>query len=392
VRLTDLIVRRLPAPERGNRITYDEVVPGFGVRVTAADARAFVLRYRRRSDGHQRVFTIGGFPAWGVGAARDEAKRLKRAIDGGADPLGEIETNREGPTVADLCDRFAADYIPRKRVSTQLDYRQQIAADILPMLGRTKVAAVTHADVDAFHRHVSARAPIHANRVLALLSKAFSLSIRWGWRTDNPCKGIERNQETERHRYLSGTELARLTEALAGFRDQNAANAVRLLLLTGARRGELLSARWADIDLEAGVWTKPGATTKQGTLHRVPLSEAARRLLGEMRTRATTEWLFPARQTPHRLEIDSAWTALRKAAGIADVRLHDLRHTYASILASSGLSLPIIGALLGHTTPTTTARYSHLFDDPLRAATERASAIITGVPAVAVVPIKGAAR
>ena len=391
MRLNDAAIKRLPAPASGNKVIFDDAVKGFGARVTAAGAKAFVLRYRRRSDSRQRLFTIGSFPDWGTGAARDEAKRLKRAIDGGADPVGEIESVREGPTIADLCDRFAADYIPRKRVSTQLDYRQQIAADILPMLGRMKVAAVTHADVDAFHRRISGRAPIHANRVLALLSKMFSLSVRWGWRADNPCKGVERNQETKRHRYLGGTELARLTEALASFHDQNAANAVRLLLLTGARRGELLSARWVDIDLEAGVWTKPGATTKQGTLHRVPLSGAARRLLGEMRTRATTEWLFPARRTPHRLEIDGAWAALRKAAEIPDVRLHDLRHTYASVLASSGLSLPIIGALLGHTVAQTTLRYAHLLDDPLRAATERAAAVITGQPAAEVVPIRGGA-
>ena len=165
----------------------------------------------------------------------------------------------------------------------------------MPALGRMKVAAVSHADVDAFHRKISARAPTHANRALACLSKMFSLSVRWGWRSDNPCKGVERNQESKRHRYLTGAELGRLTKELAELRDQGAANAVRLLLLTGARRGELLAAKWADFDLDAGIWTKPGSTTKQRTLHRVPLSAAACRLLAEMRaTMASNGCSLPA--------------------------------------------------------------------------------------------------
>jgi integrase len=386
------MVRRLPAPERGNKVSYDDAVKGFGCRVTAAGARAFILNYRRKLDGRERRITIGSFPDWTTTAAREEAKRLKRAIDGGADPIGEHEASRAAATIADLCARFAQDYIPRKRASTQCDYRQQIAADILPAIGGMKVAAVTHADLDALHRKISARAPTHANRVLALLSRMFSLAIRWGWRIDNPVRGVERNQEHKRHRYLSATELTRLSAALAKLRDQGAANAVRLLLLTGARRGELLAARWADVDLEAGVWVKPAASTKQAALHRVPLSEAACRLLAEMREQmdGDSEWLFPARRGGHRTDIDDAWGELRKAAAIPDVRTHDLRHTYASVLASAGLSLPVIGALLGHSTPTTTHRYAHLLDDPLRAATERASAIINGRPSGEILPIKGA--
>jgi integrase len=258
-----------------------------------------------------------------------------------------------------------------------------------------KVAAVSHADVDSLHHKLSARAPTHANRVLAVVSKMFSLAIRWGWRTDNPCRGIERNQEHKRYRYLSADELMRLSAALAELRDQQAANAVRLLLLTGARRGELLTAQWADIDLDVGLWVKPGATTKQKTEHRVPLSEAACRLLAEMRAQADDDagYIFPARGGGgHRLHVNSAWIEARRAARLDGVRLHDLRHTYASVLASAGLSLPVMGALLGHSTPTTTHRYAHLFDDPLRAATERASAIITGKTPADVVPFKGHGR
>jgi integrase len=175
----------------------------------------------------------------------------------------------------DLCDRFIADYVPRKRPSTQKSYRQKIEAEIRPALGRLKVAEVVFADVDGLHRTISKRGrPYRANRCIALLSRMFSLAIRWGMRTDNPCKGIERNQEHKRRRYLSAEELARLTLALAEHKDRQSADIIRLLLLTGARRGEVLAARWADIDLSAGVWSKPAAATKQKTAHHVPLSAA----------------------------------------------------------------------------------------------------------------------
>jgi integrase len=152
-----------------------------------------------------------------------------------------------------------------------------------------------------------------------------------------------------------------------------------LLLLTGARCGEVRAMRWEHLDLENGIWTKPGATTKQATVHRVPLSAPARQLLDRLyRAKdAAAEFVFPGRNG-HRSEISRPWLHLCRAARISDVRIHDLRHTYASILASSGHSLPIIGRLLGHTQPATTARYSHLQDDPLRLATERAGAIIAG--------------
>jgi integrase len=387
MRLTDNVIKRLPLPERDNRIVFDDAVKGFGIRITAGGAKTFVLAYRR--DGQQRRFNIGAFGAWNTTQAREEAKRLKRAVDGGGDPASERVDNRTAPTVADLAERFIADYLPRKRATTQRVYRQQIAADILPALGKMKVTAVTHADVDAFHRRLGARAPTAANRVLAVLSRMFSLAAKWQMRADNPCRGIERNAETKRIRYLSGAELARLSAALAELPDQSAADAVRLLLLTGARRGELLAARWDDIDPDLGTWSKPGATTKTKTLHSVPLSQPACRLLAEMRERSTGEWLFPALLgNGHRGHINAAWEALRKAAGIPGVRLHDLRHTYATILASSGLSLPVIGKLLGHTTPIMTQRYAHLTDDPLRQATERVGAVITGKAPADVVAFK----
>jgi integrase len=387
-KLTDAVIKALPAPAKGSRIFYDEAVKGFGIRVTANGARAFVLNYRTRL-GRERRYTIGTFPDWKTSPARTEAIDLKKRIDQGADPLGEIKAGRSAPTVADLCDRFIVEYLPRKRAATQKAYSQQIAADIRPVLGRLKVAEVSFADVDALHRSISKRGPYRANRGVAVLSRMFAMAIKWHMRTDNPCRGVERNPEHQRRRYLSADELTRLATALDGA-DQQVADIIRLLLLTGARRGETLQARWTDINLTTGTWSKPAGSTKQGTAHTVPLSEAARRLLLEVQARAAgSEWVFPgADLSQPRRSIHSAWLRICKSASIDGAHVHDLRHTYASVLASAGLSLPVIGALLGHTTPTTTARYAHLFDDPLRAAAERAGAIITGKPAAKVVSLK----
>jgi integrase len=208
----------------------------------------------------------------------------------------------------------------------------------------------------------------------------FALSVRWEMRDDNPASGVERNHESPRDRYLSGDEMGRLAAALAELRNQQAANAIRLLLLTGARRTEVLAATWDQFDLDTGVWVKPSSHTKQKKMHRVPLSAPARTLLADMKAVAgRSPYLFPRRGGGGYLySVQKSWTTACRAAGIADARLHDLRHSYASALASGGQSLPIIGALLGHTQAQTTQRYAHLLDDPLRAATEKAGAVITG--------------
>jgi integrase len=217
----------------------------------------------------------------------------------------------------------------------------------------------------------------------------FNLSRRWyerqlptgervPLRSDNPAKGIARNPETKRKRYLQGDELARLTAAIAGHRDKQAANIIRLLLLTGCRSGEALGARWDQFNLATGVWTKPASATKQKSEHVVPLSAAARQLLSELYVPGA-EYVFPGRAgVGHRVDLKRAWPEICKAAGIHGLRVHDLRHSYASMLVSGGQTLPVIGALLGHSSPQTTARYAHLMDDPLRKATDTVGAIIEG--------------
>jgi hypothetical protein len=203
-RLTDSIVKTLETPASGNRIHYDADLKGFGCRVTAKGARAFILNYRTRT-GRERRYTIGSFPDWKTSAAREEAGRLKKLIDVGHDPMAEVEADRDAKTVADLCKRFEEDHLDKVRETTARDYRAIIANEIKPAMKHLKVAEVTYSDVDALHRKITKRgAPGRANRVIALVSKMFNLAIRWGWRTDNPAKGIERNPETPSgDRYLS---------------------------------------------------------------------------------------------------------------------------------------------------------------------------------------------
>jgi len=400
-KLTDAIIKRLPTPATGNKIAYDPLVPGFGIRVTAGGSRAFVLSYRTRA-GRERRYTIGGSPNWQTTAAREKARELKRLIDDGGDPLADIQAEREAPTVATLIERFEAEHLPRKRPGTATDYKRLLDKHVRPFFGNhVKVTDVTlDGHVEPLHRKISKQGHLRrANTVVAVCSKMFSLAVRWGMRADNPCKGVERHPEVKRKRYLNADELARLLEALNKHPDQQTASIFRVLLLTGCRRGEALAMRWADLDLEAGKWTKPGSTTKQKTEHEVPLSEPARQLLSELRDAQSAkrkvlgEYVFPGNSdSGHVVAVKRAWASLCKAADIRGLRIHDLRHSFASQLASSGASLPLIGALLGHSNSTTTHRYAHLFDDPQRAAVERVGAVITAAGKPAKPPTAGKRR
>ncbi len=378
-KLTDRLVKALPLPTSGNRITYDAEIKGLGLRVTAKGARAFVLHYR--VGGRERRYTIGAYPDWSVAATREEAKRLKRQVDKGFDPMGERHDYRAAPSVAELAERYLQEHAVRKVPRAQKDDRSMLEKLVLPAIGKLKVHEVRREDIDNLHQEVSKTRPIRANRMAQLLSKMFNLGIRWEYRTDNPVKGLHRNPEQRRTRYLSGDELQRLFSVLASHQNQKSANAIRLLLLTGARRGEMMRATWDQFDLEAGIWIKPSAHTKQKKEHRIPLSAPALQLLSDMKVKAgSTPLVFPGRVPGEPLtDMKNLWAGVCKKAEIRDCRIHDLRHTYASILASAGMSLPVIGALLGHTQPNTTARYSHLFDDPLREATERVGALVSAV-------------
>jgi integrase len=383
IKLTDKIAREA-STDRPSSITFDGgegAVKGLGLRVTKAGAKAWVLNYRTKGSGVERRLTIGGFPAWPAVKARARAAELRQLVDQGEDPLNELREQRAAPTVAELVERYEVEHLPRKREESQYEDRNLAKQWIIPELGRRKVAELKRADIDRLFRKVSARTPTRANRLLSLLSMLFTLAVRWEMRPDNPAKGIERNAEHARARYLTVDEIGRLMAAIDQYRPSNpaSADAIELLLLTGARRGEVLSATWSQFDLDAGVWIKPAAGTKQNREHRVPLSPEAVELLRRRLPGARLGRVIPLRQNEHvfpgggekghQVEIRKAWLAICQAAGLDGVRLHDLRHSYASLLVSAGRSLPEIGALLGHRQVQTTARYSHLFDEPLRQAT-----------------------
>lgn len=415
--LTDKNVAAFKAPAQHHALVFDDhpkAPTGFALRVTAQGAKAFILSYRRQTDGLQRRMKIGLFPAWGVAAARLEAAKYRRQVDDGRDPLGEREAVRNAETMAELCDRFQEEHVDKKRENTKRDYKAALQI-IRDELGKLKVADVAFTNVDKLHRlitkgeHKGGRgkpAPYVANRVAAVLGKMFSLAIKWRLRTDNPARGLERNPEHKRERYLSTDELSRLTAALAEHDDQQAANIIRLLLLTGARSGEVRAARWDQFNLKDGTWTKPAATTKTAKLHHVPLSAPARQLLSQIFRDAeaaarenegeVSPYVFPApagkkRGTEHRAELKGDWAAICKAAKITGLRIHDLRHSYASMLVNAGLTLPTIGALLGHTQVQTTQRYAHLMTNVLQKATDKIGAMVAnaGKPAKAkVIPLR----
>lgn len=372
-KLTKSSVESLPAAEI-DLIYWDTLLPGFGVRVKPNGTRSYVVQYRNRQTGRSRRKTVGRHgPLMTFSQAKDIAKGLLSDVVRGQDPVAEGKAYKEAPSVKDLADQYLTSHaIPKKRHASVKNDEAALRRFILPKLGARKVAEVTGRDIQQLHSGLR-ETPYLANRTLALLSTMFELSVRWGWRPNNPAKGIGKFHEEKRDRWLSDGELARLLAALVKHPNQPAANAIRLQLLTGARIGEVLSARWDDIDLERGVWTKPSHHTKQKRTEHLPLSGSALGLLRNMRKgideRSTL--LFPGRNPEKPIaDLKRFWKSVTAAADLENYRIHDNRHTHASHLVSSGLSLPIVGRLLGHTNPTTTQRYAHLADDPLRDAAE----------------------
>ncbi len=397
-RITDKLVRGLAAPERGRRIVFDNVIKGFGVQVLAASkrnpegTRTFLLDYR--ADGVQRRLSIGAFPTWGTELARKRAKKLRQEVDMGADPMATRHKIRNAPTVAGLVERYCAERLPKRAKASQVRDREMFAKDILPALGRRRVDDVHQGDVLALHQRITARsAPVRANRTIALLSALFNFAMtpRAGeaepWRAiglGNPARGIERNPEEGRERFFSEAELDRIAVALDEFPgSKHVADMLRLLMLSGCRPAEAVKMTWSQIDFETGIWSKPGSTTKQRKIHRVPLAPAALELLQRTRQVVPDDcpFVFPGKRLQGAWRpihhYDRAWAWVRDRARLgpdADgrpARAYDLRHSFASVGAAQGLSLVVLGKLLGHAKVTTTARYAHLSDDPLREAADR---------------------
>ena len=347
---------------------------------------SFVLGYR--IHGRQRRCTIGRHPELSCTAARERALQLRGRILDGKDPLEGREQDRTEPTLNEVASQYLDRYaLPHKRARSVAEDRRMIEAIIRPQIGSLRLQAVGKRDIEGLHASLKAT-PYQANRVLALLSKMFSLTVEWGWRSDNPAHGVPRFHEDRRERWLQAEDLQRFTQALDAYPDQAAADALRLLMLTGARASEVTQSEWPQFDLRRGTWTKPSHHTKQKRIEHTPLSEPALELLKRMRPSAATGLLFPDADGKPRVTLRWHWMQVCKAAGLVEthvrkskrgtitryqptVRIHDLRHSYASHLVSTGVSLHVVGRLLGHTQPQTTARYAHLQDSVLRDATNR---------------------
>jgi integrase len=303
-------------------------------------------------------------------AARKRGEDLRRQVDIGVDPLERRITQREAPSIRALFERYEKEHLPTKALRSAADDRSMWRNDILPALGAKKVADLRPQDCDALHRRISQTRPTRANRVNEVLRKALNLSIRWGWIERNPASGVRRNPEPKRHRYLSRDEVRRLIGALEKHSERTSADAILFMLLTGCRKSEALNATWSQFDLANRVWTKSSAETKQRREHRVPYSSAVSTLLTRRRAKAASSQVFAGNAGAALQDVRRTWAAVCKSADLQSVRLHDLRHTFASLLASSGQSLIVVGELLGHSTPQTTKRYAHLYDDALRTAAE----------------------
>jgi integrase len=288
-----------------------------------------------------------------------------------------LQTVRSAPTVADLCADYEREHLPDKRQSTQVNDRLMMRREILPRFSRRKVADIKSSDIRAMHREISEDRTYTANRTLALVKRFFNFAAHPDrkWRADNPAARMGMNYEERCERYLDMVGLQRLTAVLAGWPDRQAATIVRMLLLNGARKSEVLAAKWEQFDFEAGRWIKPASSTKSKRTHEVMLSPAVMQLLAGIER--TGDFVFPGTgRLGYRENIKAQWAKIIKAAKIADLRIHDLRHSHASFLVNSGFSLEVIKAVLGHQSITTTQRYSHLYDETKKAAADRVGALV----------------
>nr|CRH07976.1 Putative Phage integrase family protein [Candidatus Magnetococcus massalia] len=379
-------------PREKDFFLYDGRVTGFGLKVTPTGRRVYIVQYR--FNGRKRRFTIGphGSP-WTVDQARKEAERILGLVVAGKDPSEQKQTDKKALTVAQLCELYLVEGVTTKKESTLATDQGRIQRHIIPLLGKKKAYLVTKADVQRFISAIAngktatdertgprGRAIVKggegaSTRTVGLLGGIFSFAVERGLCKENPCYGVKKYKEKKRERYLKGDELTRLGIALAEA-DENGVNpyavaAIRLLLFTGMRRGEVLDLQWTFVDFERSCLFLPDSKTGQKVVH---LGAPALQLLGDLPRIQGNPYVFPGQIEGQALVgLPRIWRKIRDTAGLQDVRIHDLRHSFASVGAASGMGLPIIGKLLGHTQASTTNRYAHLADDPLKAAADQIS-------------------
>jgi integrase len=371
VKLTKRVVEGLDVDPEKRIEVWDTEVTGFFARVYPTGKKTYFLQFRNK-DRESRKVKIGVHGSITTELAREQAVKLSLEIAGGGDPSVKTVVKEDHlHTMAELGEKYLALHAQSNKAPKSIKEDTAILKNIiLKRFADVNVESMTTLDLQNLQTDLQ-KTPYRANRTRSLLHKMFKLAISWGWRLDNPVTGVSKYKEFKRHRWLDDEEVKRLFDVLETYHNQSVANIVRLLLLTGSRYNEVVSATWDQFDVEKGVWTKPAHSTKQRTMQHVPLSSAVIEMLKDMKDEAESVFLFPGKVPGKPMkDIKKAWHTIRTRAGFPDVRIHDLRHTHASHLVSSGLSLSIVGKLLGHTQASTTQRYAHLADEPLRQAAE----------------------
>jgi len=365
--------------EAGNAwdVRWDSLLPGFGVRIYPSGRKAFILRYR--AHGAKRLLTLGTYGVLTLDQARNLARQRLGEVIGGEDPLERKRKAAQGETMKALCEAYLERHASRKRSAR--DDQRRIGQHLLPAWGQRKVDSITQADVAALHSRIGEKHRYEANRTVALLGKMFALARRWGFLPEtvaNPARGIDKFKEQKRNRWVTPEELPRLATAIAQHPNLYIRAALWLYLLMGVRREELLRAQWADVDFARCELRL--SETKAGRTHYVPLSAPAMALLSRLPRQEENPYLLPGQKPgQHLVNVSKSWKTIRTAAGVDDVRIHDLRRTVGSWLAQAGSSLPLIGRVLNHTDPKTTAIYARLGDDPARQALAEHGQRITAI-------------
>lgn len=368
---------------------WDDELTGFALKITPAGRKVYLVQYRIGGrKGRTRRVTLGKHGLITCEQARNDAKAVLRTIARGDDPSEVRDQRKQIQRVGELLDQFLDDHAEvRLKSRSSVEYRRLIDKLVPAQLRRKPILEISRPDIARLHVSLK-NTPYQANRLLAVLSKFFSWCEINDYRPDfsNPAYHVQKFKEAKRKRFMSEEEIARLGDTLAEVEAENTVSpfviaAIRLLALTGARLNEIISLRWEYVDLEGQFLELPDS--KSGA-KRVYLNPPAMQVLADIpRLEGNPFVICGKKKGSHLVNLQKPWRKIRKIAELDDVRIHDLRHSYASIAVASGMSLPLIGALLGHSQPQTTAGYAHFSDDPLKTAAKTVGDRIKIIPKTA---------
>ncbi|WP_417733895.1 tyrosine-type recombinase/integrase [Roseovarius sp.] len=377
-KLTKRYVEALDAKDK-DYMVWDTEISGFGVRVFASGRKSYLVQYR--SGGRSRRRSIGQHGVLTAEEARNEARKLLGEVAKGGNPAEDRQRQLRAPTVSSLCDRFLSEYAEHHcKPSTRKGYEIVVRTCIKPNLGTRKIVDVTRAEIVEFHHGLRDR-PYMANRAVSILSKMFNLAEDWGLRTDgtNPARRIRKFREEEKKRYLSDEEQVRLGNALAealegGQETPYAVSAIYLLMLTGCRLGEILTLQWDYVT--AHHLELPDSKTGR---RRIPLPREAYDIIMSLPRRDGNPYVILGESDEgHLINLQKPWQRIKKQAGLMDVRMHDLRHTYASVAVMSGIDPFLLKEIMGHKNLQTTLRYAHFADEAVQRAAGSVASRLAG--------------